>query len=548
MVAIKDSRTSSRSTHHQRLHASLVRHRLTGLRAERNNGSNEQCDEPDFSALRLAMEESGNVCLLFGLYLSTRIDLLPIDGCLELSRIPGTAAATSWSQAQQFVEQELGIGIDQEFLAVEPMPYATSLLLDRYFAMLKTGESVSVQVLRSEFRSFPDEQVDALSILRGCTIFQHWTDFAMREVIDDFARELRLRIDQLEAAATFEALAADADDGSWAPRILRKYCRPGVLVLEQRPSTNLSFIYDRRRNSEPNILLNRAFDASMEKVAPALCLSWLRFALHGRVFPMTFRLDDVALLEDGRVTFLGEIFASSRPDSDEALWRYLIAAAADDPDECCGILLSMMTNAGTSKRSSQSHQDALAAFRQSVTCFMSAPGKQDFCSGMAARILRQLQIAIELGYRPRPFLVCFYRGLFSVLSVVRELQPRGDPLLEGLEGVWMTNIFASADKVMRMDPLMDIGGKYLAAMMEFPVKLDAALSNALRRNDDAEQDWRATSENPPPYPVSIVIVLVAAFLLVRHGPVQLPSVWVDRVSFSICCLIGVQVLRLAARP
>jgi hypothetical protein len=548
MVRRKESRTSLRSTYQQHLHASLVQHQLVNERTEGNNPLSEESDEHDFSALRLALEESGTVCRLFGLYLGTRIDLLPIDVCLELSRIPGTAPATAWSQAQEFVEQELGNKIDQEFLAVEPVPYRTSLLVDSYLGMLKTGETVSLEVLRNEFRSFPDDPVEALWILSDCTIFQHWSDFAMRAVINDFAGELRLRLDQLETAATYEALAADDGDASVVPQILRKYCRQGVLVLEQKSSMNWSFPDDRGRNSEPNIPFTRGHAASNDKAAPTLCLSWLRLALHGRAFPVTFRLDDVALLQDGRTTFRGGIFAPSWPESAETLWRYLIAAAADDPDECCDSLLSMMTNAETSaKRSDQSHRDALAAFRQSVTYFMSAPGQQDFCSGMAARLLRQLQIATELGYRPKPFLVSFYRGLFSVLSVVRELQPQGDPVLEGLEGVWMTNILGSAGKVMRMDPLVDMGSKYLAAMMEFPVKLDAALSTALRRNHDVGQDWQA-EKNDPPHAVSVVIIMVAVFLLFRYGPVHFPSVWVDRLSFSIWCLIGILVLRLAARP
>jgi hypothetical protein len=547
MLSIKKSRMLFRSVHHQRLHASLARHSVIKLQAKMNTAPAEQNDGPDYVALRLALQESGSVCRLFGRHLGTRIDLLPIDACREFSQIPAAAPAAAWSEVQEYVQQELGIEIDQEFLAVEPMPYRTSLLLDSYVGMLKTEENVSLQVLRSEFRSFPDDQVEALNILSDCTIFQHWADFAVPTMIEDFARELRLRIDQLETAAALEAIGADGVDTSLGLRVLGKCCRRGVLVLQQPPTT-LSSIRDHRCNSEPNIPVTRLTEMSIEKLAPALCLSWLKLVLHGRVFPVSFGLDDIALLQDGRTTFLGESFASCGPDSAETLWRYLIAAAADDPDECCGILLSMMTDTGTSNRwSTQTHGDALAAFRQSVTCFMSAPGQQDFCSGVAARVLRQLQIATELGYRPKPFLVSFYRGLFSVLSVVREVQPWGDPLIEGLEGVWLTNIFGSAGKAMRMNPLLDMSGKYLAALMEFPVKLDAALSNALRKNENLEQEWHASSTGDSPYLVSSVIILVAVFLLFRYGPIPIPRFWVDRLTFSICCVIGILMLRLVAR-
>jgi predicted unusual protein kinase regulating ubiquinone biosynthesis (AarF/ABC1/UbiB family) len=546
MARLKELRTSFRSSHHQRLHTSLLKHSLTDLPTE-----DDKTEEPDFSPLRFALQESGDVFRLFGLYLGTRIDLLPIKGCLELTRTLATASPTPWAEAQLFVEEELGIAIDQEFLAVEPMPYETSILTDCYIAMLTTGDNVSLQVLRSEFRSFPSEQVDALNMLCDCQHFRHWADSVFRAVVEDFARELRVRIDQLENARSFEALATDAEasEGSWAPQTLRRYCRHGILALQKRASTNFSFICNHKKYSEANIRFTRRLDASPESVARSLCVSWLRAVLHGHVFPVTFRLDHIAMLEDGRIAFLGEVFASCWPDYINRVWRYLVAVAADDPDECCRLLLSMMTNTRTNDaRNGQRHLDALAAFRQSVTCFMSAPGEQDFCSGMAARVLRQLQIAAELGYRPKSFLIPFYRGLFSVLSATWELQPQGDPLLEGLEGVWMTNIFGSARKTMRIDPLTDIGGKYLSAMIELPIKLDAALSNASRESDEFAEDWHAVSERDPTFVISMVILLLAAFLLVRYGPVQFASVWVDRVSFSICCLIGFLVLRLIACP
>jgi hypothetical protein len=552
MARLKELRTSFRSSHHRRLHTSLLQHSLTHLPTEGVNMYGEQTDDPDFSLLRLALQESGDAFRLFGLYLGTRIDLLPIKGCLELSRTLATASPTPWADAQLFVEDELGIAIDQEFLAVEPMPYETSILSDCYIAMLKTGKNVSLQVLRSEFRLFPSDQVDALSMLRDCQHFHHWANSTFQGVVDDFARELRSRTNQLETAASFEALAADAeaDDGSWAPQTLRTFCKRRVLVLEKRPSTTFSLIYDpHKKNSEANIRSARLFDASPEKAARSLCLSWLRTVLHGRVFPVTFRLDDIGVLEEGQTAFLGEVFVPCSPESVDNLWRYLLATAADDPDECCSVLLSMMTNTRTDNaRKSQDHLNLLAAFRQSVTCFMSAPGEPDFCRGMAARVLRQLQIATELGYRPKPFLISFYRGLFSVLSAVRVLQPRGDPLLEGLETIWIKDILGSARKAMRLDPLIDIGGKHLAAMIELPGKLDAALSNAVHRNGEAEEDWRTPSKQDPQYLVSIVIVLVATLLLVRYGPIQFASVWIDRFSFSICCLIGLLVLRLTTRP
>jgi predicted unusual protein kinase regulating ubiquinone biosynthesis (AarF/ABC1/UbiB family) len=540
MAAFKQLQMSFPTSHHVRLHDYLVRYGLMESQPTRGDAFVGEALKPAFSSLRSVLQEAGDVCSLFGLYLSTRIDLLSLEGCIELSRISDTAPGAPWADVEKFVEQELSVGLGQAFLAVEPMPYETSLLLDSYIAMLDTGENVSLRVLRREFRSFPAEQLDALRMLRDCRLFQHWTDVGMQEVIDDFTRELRLRTDQLEVAAAFEALAVDAaaEDGLWAPRTLRTYCRRGILALEQRPSVKLS--------SSPNIASRAAADSSAEKAARIVCVTWMRRVFHGRVFPVQFGLNDVSLLEDGRVAFVGGTFTPCSPDSNEKIWKYLLAAAADDPDECCRVLLDLMTKA----KVRQAHEEVLAAFRQSVTCFMSAPGQKDFCSGLAARILRQLQIATEAGYHPRPFLILFYRGLFSVLAAIQTLQPQGDPLLEALEGVWVMNIFGSARRMVSMDALGDIGTKYLAAMIDLPIRLDAVLSNVNHGTGDecAERAHGAVSEGDPSHPIAIALVLTAVLLLVRDGPIHFAPVWIDRISFSVCCVIGLLVLRVAARP
>jgi len=547
MARLRQTRMLFPTSHHLRLHECLARRGLVGSQETQHDVSFSGPVEPTFSSLRLALQEAGDVYSLFGLYLSTRIDLLSIEDCTELSRISDSAPPAPWEDVLEFVEQELGFSTGQAFLAIEPMPYETSLLRDSYIAMLNNGESIGLHILRREFRSFPVEQFDALPMLRDCRLFQHWTDFGMREVLDDFARELRLRMDQLEAAAAFEALAVDAKagDGLWAPKTLRKYCRRGVLALEQRPFVKLSSVNREGGPCNPNVASEVAADLSAEKAARILCLSWLRQVFHGGVFPVKFGLDDISVLEDGRVALVGGVFTPSSPDFNERIWKYLLAAAADDPDECCRTLLSLMTKA----KIGQADEEILAAFRQSVTCFMSAPGQQDFCSGLAARILRQLQIARVAGYRPRPSLVAFYRGFFSALTAIHTLQAQGDPFLEALEGVWVMDIFGAARRMIRIDALGDIGSKYLAAMVELPVRLDAVLSNAARRTSDdcVEGAPGAGSEGDPSHQIAIILVLTAVLLLVRNAPIHLVSVWIDRISFSVCCVIGLLVLRLAAR-
>ena len=284
---------------------------------------------------------------------------------------------------------------------------------------------------------------------------------------------------------------------------------------------------------------------SSEKLARLLCLAWLRQVFHGRVFPVQFTADDVFLSDDGNVAFLGSAFSTTPTDIKDSIWKYLLALAADNPDECCRTLLSLMHK----HKERVSSQELLASFRQAVTCFMSGPGKQDFYTGLAARVLRHLQLATEAGYHPLPALLAFYRGLFSALAIARALQPTGDPLLEAVEGVWVLGIFGSASQMIRIDSLSDISSKYAAAIFDFPTRLDAMLSQALRKKSDEaiEPATASAQDNTPAYSVAIVLLLTAVLLLVRNGPIHFSSAWIDGVSFVICCLIGLLVLRMAAR-
>src|SRR2546423_15563532 len=52
------------------------------------------CESPPCRRLRAALTRLGPVFSSFGIYLSSRADLLPVDDCVELSAIPDRVLAT----------------------------------------------------------------------------------------------------------------------------------------------------------------------------------------------------------------------------------------------------------------------------------------------------------------------------------------------------------------------------------------------------------------------------------------------------------------------
>src|SRR5712671_6128705 len=532
MASLRQTRTEFPTGHHQRLHECLVHHGLIGKSAMAGGPIEVPSGPSSCSALRLALQELGDPYCLFGLYLSTRIDLLSPQDCEALSHMTNRASPSPFAEGQEFVESQLGIAVDEAFLAVEPTPYHTSVLRDSYLATLRHGQDVSVHVLRPEYRHPLTGQLDALRMLARLALFQHWPLDAASQVVDDFSRELNLRVNFLQEADTVDALALDAQagDGFWSPRTIREYCRPGVLTVDQRPCLSLSAIVPGKvsRDGAEEAPVGRSI--SSERLARLLCLTWLRQVIHGRAFPVQFGPDDVFLLDDSQLAFFGGVLSTSPSDAKENIWKYLLAVAADNPDDCCRSLLNLMYK----QKDTEATPELLASFRQAVTCFMSAPGQADLHSGLAARILRHLQLAIQAGYRPLPEMLTFYRGLFCTLRAVRALRPTVDPVLEAVEGIWIQGIFGSARQMILPDALGDIASKYAAAMMEFPRRLDALLSQPRLLKEDrefSESGTRSTNSRDPSYPIVGVLLLTAILLLVRNSPIGFAPAWIDGVSF-----------------
>src|SRR5262245_9962951 len=91
---------------------------------------------------------------LFGLFLSTRIDLLS-DGDRELlSTIPDHGRPVPFSEMADSVSQGLGHPLKNVFQAVDPDPCESRLLFNSYEALLHTGEEVFIRVRRPKLENF----------------------------------------------------------------------------------------------------------------------------------------------------------------------------------------------------------------------------------------------------------------------------------------------------------------------------------------------------------------------------------------------------------
>jgi predicted unusual protein kinase regulating ubiquinone biosynthesis (AarF/ABC1/UbiB family) len=495
--------------------------------------------------LKAALEERGPVFSLFVQYLSTRIDLFSAWECETLAAISSPHPHRPFADVQTRVERELGASVSTIFLAVELTPYSGALLADSYLALLSTGESVSITVLREEFVTWPREQTEALKVFCAGLFSEEWAPSLIGRVLAGFEQELRERVDLRNDAQNVDALGRDARNSEvlWAPRIHQQLCRPSLLVTERFQGARLSeVIADYARLGGPaGEKTSRVVELSSEKLARFLCVAWLRQVFLGRVFPINCSGEDVFVLRDGRISFSVSPFFTLPTDISELVWKYLLAVAADDPDECCCTLLLQTVEDVKAERK----RELLAQFRQAVTFFQAGPGEQDLYTGTAARIQRQLELVKGAGFRLRPSVLNFYRGLFSLLSGVRQLRPKRDSLLEAIEDVWVSGIFGSFKQMTQPDIFTDMANKYAAAMIELPRRLNDVLTSFThtRENDDSVGHRGGNGQNS--FSLTALLLLVAILILVRSVSPPIPADWAGRITFATCCLIGFFALKIA---
>ncbi|MCA1593855.1 MAG: hypothetical protein LC754_14640, partial [Acidobacteria bacterium] len=112
-----------------------------------HDAAHEQARGP---RLRFALESLGTVFSLFGRYLSTRVDLLPAQTCLELATIPDRAAPSSFDNVRDIFVNELGCRPGEAYRDFEEEACDARLLYQTHRAWLHDGSPVSVKIIRPE--------------------------------------------------------------------------------------------------------------------------------------------------------------------------------------------------------------------------------------------------------------------------------------------------------------------------------------------------------------------------------------------------------------
>lgn len=222
----------------------LRRNRLGDLIGRNGGVAVEDAASDRGRRLRELLEELGPTFVKFGQLLSTRPDVVPPDIVVELRRLQDDVSPVGFERVREVVESELELTIEQAFLELDETPLASASIGQVHRAVLPDGRQVAVKVQRPGAREQIESDLallyQAAKLLRERVKALEFMD--PREIVDEFARSIRLELDYAHEARNAEIFRRNfaGDDGVVVPRVMRAYSTLRVLTLEYLEGTKVA--------------------------------------------------------------------------------------------------------------------------------------------------------------------------------------------------------------------------------------------------------------------------------------------------------------------
>ena len=463
-------------------------------------------DEQPASRLPTVLTNLGPVFVEFGLYLSSRLDLLSRRACLDLATTRRDAHVVRESEVKAIVRQQLGDGPERRFVEFDPTPCSFALWTQQHHAWLESGAPVVVTVVR------PDADDMLMADLPLLPLLAPWlgtTPETLTAAVDDFSQTLRGRLDQRQRAKAFITLFEDAQAGGAldAPRCYLDHCAAGILTAERIEGIALSDTIG--VDGEPPV--EPGFDR--EAIARQLAAAWMRQVTTGKVLPYDFDLSDLRLRDD-RLVLVGGVLEPLTSSGRTRLLGYLVAAAADDPDAAWEWI------GESAQRGAEGQADITLRrrLRQVVPFRDGEWGGED---RLAEYMLVQWRATREAGWTMLPHELHVFRGIHAVSAATTRLARHQDTLLAALQGERLRLGLSEAQHLFDAAALPAAITEMARTLVRVPQKLDELLtlvaSGRLRiKADVPDGGERREARNRTVSLVASLVTLVAVTFLVRH--------------------------------
>ena len=187
--------------------------------------------------LCLALEQLGPLFVKFGQVLSTRRDFLPDEIAFALAKLQDHVKPFDSNVAIELIEQSLNSKISEIFAEFNPIPIASASIAQVHEAVLLSGQTVVVKVLRPDIRKIIERDIALLYQLAQFAEKNLKISRRLRAI--DIVREIEKTIldelDLLREGANAVQLKRNNARCPWVkiPQIYWPYATTDVLVMEK---------------------------------------------------------------------------------------------------------------------------------------------------------------------------------------------------------------------------------------------------------------------------------------------------------------------------
>jgi len=193
--------------------------------------------ESPANSLRLSLEKLGPVFVKFGQILSTRKDLFDPEISGELEKLQDKVPPFDSLEAASIIEQSLGDTLENLFASFDAEPLASASVAQVHAAVLHSGESIVVKVIRPGIEDIIKEDLLVMHLIASWLerLSDDGKRLHPREVVRDYERTILDELDlQLEAANGVKLKKNWDNTGQlYVPKVYSDYTRTNILVLER---------------------------------------------------------------------------------------------------------------------------------------------------------------------------------------------------------------------------------------------------------------------------------------------------------------------------
>jgi predicted unusual protein kinase regulating ubiquinone biosynthesis (AarF/ABC1/UbiB family) len=289
----------------------------------------------DATSLAEDIERLGPTYIKLGQLLSTRADLLPPAYMEALARLQDDVEPFPFAEAEQIIEDELGVRVSKLFQEIDPEPLAAASLGQVHRARLRDGRLVAVKVQRPGIRERILGDLDALRDLAALAD-EHTVvgrRYPVSELIADFRRTLLRELDYLREAANLRIFRDNLAEFPciFVPAAIEDYTTSRVLTME--------YVAGRKVTSISPL---RTMELDGAALGDQLLKAYFKQILVDGVFHADPHPGNVFLTDDNRIALIDLGMVGYVPGRmKEQLIKLLLAVSEGRGDDAADILLGM---------------------------------------------------------------------------------------------------------------------------------------------------------------------------------------------------------------